>query len=106
MGEIKNENITTKSLSTIQINHQPRATIFQFIILTFIYSATCFGRFPAHHQELDDYSGSLWFYLRIVVTVVMCMWSDRLTSERASERAGRQAGTRRMFSIYYFLFRD
>jgi hypothetical protein len=30
----------------IQINHQPDATIFQFIILTFIYSSTCFGRFP------------------------------------------------------------
>jgi hypothetical protein len=28
---------------TIQINHQPDATVFQFIILTFIYSSTCFG---------------------------------------------------------------
>ena len=35
---------------TIQINHQPDAIIFQFIILTFIYSSTCFGRSPAHHQ--------------------------------------------------------
>jgi len=50
----------------IQINHQPDATIFQFIMLTFVYSSTCFRRFPAHHQELDDCSGSLWFYLRIV----------------------------------------
>ena len=32
----------------------------------------CFGRFPAHHQELNDCSGSLWFYLRIVVIVVLC----------------------------------
>jgi len=55
---------------TIQINHQPDATIFQFIILTFIYTSTCFGGFPAHHQELSDCSGSLWFYLRIVVIVV------------------------------------
>jgi hypothetical protein len=62
---------------TIQINHQPDALIFQFIILTFIYSSTCFGRFPAHHQELNDRSGSLWFYLRIVVTVVLCSWSGR-----------------------------
>ena len=46
---------------TIQINHQPAATIFQFIILTFVYTSTCFGRFPAHHQELNDCSGSLWF---------------------------------------------
>ena len=63
--------------SSIQINHQPDATLFQFIILTFIYSSTCFGRFPAHHQELNDGSGSLWFYLRIVVTVVLCSWSGR-----------------------------
>jgi hypothetical protein len=55
---------------TIQINHQPDATIFQFIILTFVYSSTGFGRLPAHHQELSDCSGSLWFNLRIVVTVV------------------------------------
>ena len=52
---------------TIQINHQPDATIFQFIILMFLYSSTCFGRFPAHHQELNDCIGSLWFYLPIVV---------------------------------------
>jgi hypothetical protein len=57
---------------TIKINHQPDATIFQFIILTFVYSSTCFGRFPVHHQELNDFSGSLWFYRRIVVIVVLC----------------------------------
>jgi hypothetical protein len=37
----------------------------------FVYSSTCFGRFPAHRQELNDCSGSLWFYLRIVVIVVL-----------------------------------
>jgi len=52
--------------------------IFQFIILTFTYSSTCFGRFVAHHQGLTDCSGSLWFYLRIVVTVVLCSGSGRL----------------------------
>jgi protein-S-isoprenylcysteine O-methyltransferase Ste14 len=57
---------------TIQINHQPDATTFQFIILTFVYRSTCFGRFPAHHQEHNDCSGSLWFYLRIVVIVMTC----------------------------------
>jgi len=62
----------------IQINHQPDATVFQFIVLTSIYSSTCFGRFPAHHQELNDCSGSLWFYLCIVVIVVPCSWSGRL----------------------------
>ena len=50
---------------------------FQFIILTFVYSSTCFGRFHAHHQEPNDCSGSLWFYLRIVVIVVLCSWSGR-----------------------------
>ena len=44
--------LETRGVS-IQINHQPDATIFQFIVLTFIYSSTCFGRFPAHHQELN-----------------------------------------------------
>jgi hypothetical protein len=61
----------------IQINHQPETKIFQFIILMFIYSSTSFGLFPAHHHELNDCSGSLWFYLCIVVTVVLCSWSGR-----------------------------
>jgi len=56
---------------TIQINHQPDAKIFQFTILTFVYISTCFGCFRAHHHELNDCSGSLWFYLRIVVIVVL-----------------------------------
>jgi hypothetical protein len=66
----------TRVLHLIQINHQTD-TIFQFIILRFVYSSTCFGRFPAHHQELNDCSGSLWFYLRIVMTVVLCSLSGR-----------------------------
>jgi hypothetical protein len=65
---------------TIQINHQPNAIIFQFIILKFVHSSTCFGRFPAHHQERNDCSGSLWFCLRIVVIVVLCSWSGRPTT--------------------------
>ena len=36
-----------------------------------------FRAFPAHHKELNDCSGSLWFYLSIVVTVVLCSWSGR-----------------------------
>jgi hypothetical protein len=59
---------------TIQINHQPDTTVFQSTIPTSIYSSTCFGRFFAHHQELNDCSGSFWFYLRIVVT---CCFRDR-----------------------------
>jgi hypothetical protein len=46
-------------------------------ILTFIYSSTCFGLSPAHHQELNDSSSSFWFYLRIVVIAVLCSWSGR-----------------------------
>jgi hypothetical protein len=62
---------------TIQINHQPNAKNFQFIILTFFYSSTYFGCFPAHHQEINECSGSRWFYFRIVVRVVLCSWSGR-----------------------------
>jgi len=62
---------------TIQINHHLYATIFKLIILTFIYSSTCSGRSPAHHQELNDCSSSLWFYLLIVVKAVLCSWSGR-----------------------------
>jgi len=72
---------------TIQINHQPDATIFQFIILTFIYSSICFGRSPAHHQELNYCSSSLWFYLRIVVIAVLCSWSGRPASRPDHEHS-------------------
>jgi len=35
-----------------------------------MYSSTCFGRPHAHHQELKNYSSSLWFYRwRVVVAV-------------------------------------
>jgi hypothetical protein len=67
----------TGILHVIQINHQPDATNFQFIILTFVYSSICLERFPFHYQELNDCSSSLWFYLRIVVIVVLCSWSGR-----------------------------
>jgi len=43
----------------------------QFLILTFIYSSTCFGRPHAHHQELNNCSSSLWFYLRSVAIAVL-----------------------------------
>jgi hypothetical protein len=50
--------------------------------MEFFYSSTCFRRFPVHHQELNDFNGSLWFYLRIVVIVVLCSWSGRLARLR------------------------
>ena len=58
--------------------------IFQFIILTFVYSSTCFERFPAHHQELNDCSGILWFYHHIVVIAVLCSWSGRPDHEHST----------------------
>ena len=73
-----NLQISLNKISKIQIDHQPDATIFQFIILTFIYSSTCLGRSPAHHQELNNCSSSLRFHLRIVVIAVLCSWSGRL----------------------------
>jgi hypothetical protein len=56
---------------TIQINHQPDATIFQFIILTFIYSSTRFGRFTAHHQQLSDCSESVFLPVTAVTELLM-----------------------------------
>jgi hypothetical protein len=35
----------------IQIDHQPDATVFRFIILRFIYSSTCFGRYPGPARQ-------------------------------------------------------
>jgi hypothetical protein len=43
----------------------------QFIILTLIYSSTCFGCPHALHQELNNCSSRLWFYLRIVAIAVL-----------------------------------
>jgi hypothetical protein len=61
--------------------------------MTFIYSSTCFGRFPAHHQELNDCSSSLWFYLRIVVIAVLCSWSGRLTGYHHDTKVKPEAAT-------------
>jgi hypothetical protein len=36
-----------------------------------MYSSTCFGSPHAHHQELNNCSSSLWFYLRSVVVAVL-----------------------------------
>ena len=80
--------VVNKNINIVQIDHQPDATIFQFIIPTFIYSSACFGRSPAHHQELKDCSSSLWFYLRIVVIAVLCSWSGRLSPRYEGKTRG------------------
>ena len=54
MAAVLNLYVDTFMAIQIQINYRPDATVFLFIILTFIYSSTCFGSFPAHHQELND----------------------------------------------------
>jgi hypothetical protein len=59
---------------TIQINHQPDVTVLQFIYPDVYLQLNMFRAFPAHHQELNDCSGSLWIYIRIV-TVVLLSWS-------------------------------
>jgi hypothetical protein len=43
----------------------------QFITWKFIYSSTCFGHRHAHHQELNNCSGSLWLYHWSVVVAVL-----------------------------------
>jgi hypothetical protein len=43
---------------TIQINHQRDATIFQFIILTFVYSSTCFGCVRGRADRPDHEHGT------------------------------------------------
>jgi hypothetical protein len=90
------------SWGTIQINHQPDATIFQFIILTFIYSSTCFGCSPACHQELNDYSNSLWFYLCSVAIAVLCLWLGWLARTRTQHGwpAGPTTNTARLSPWY------
>jgi len=56
---------------TIKQINQLDATISPVYYLTFIYSSTCFGRHHAHHQELNNCSSSLWFYLRSMVVAVL-----------------------------------
>jgi len=41
--------------------NQPNAAISQVYYLSFKYSSTCFWHPHAHHQELINYSSSLWF---------------------------------------------
>ena len=56
----------------------------QFIILTFIYSSTCFGRPHAHHQELNNCSSSLRFYHRsMVVAVLLVVFGPTTTNSTA-----------------------
>jgi hypothetical protein len=53
-----------------QIN-QLDAKMYPVYSLTFMYSSTCFGRPHDHHQELNNCSSRLWFYLRSVLIAVL-----------------------------------
>jgi hypothetical protein len=67
--------------STIQTNHQPDATIFQFIILTFIYSSTCSGRFSAHNQELNTIRYDTKVKPEAATAVIELLMMDEKTPE-------------------------
>jgi hypothetical protein len=36
-----------------------------------MYSSTCFGRFHAHHQKLNNCNSSIWFFRWSVVKAVL-----------------------------------
>jgi hypothetical protein len=59
--------------------NQLDATISQIYYLKFMYSSTRFGRFHAHHQELNNCSSSLWLYRWSVVVAVLLVvvWTVR-----------------------------
>jgi hypothetical protein len=63
---------------TIQINHQPDATIFQFIILTLFTAQHVSGVSPPIINSSMTAVAAFGFYLRIVVIVVLCSWLGRL----------------------------
>jgi hypothetical protein len=61
-----------KCFETTNSNKSPTSCKFSLVYyLTFIYGSTCFGRPYAHHQKSNNCSGSLWFYLPIVVIAVL-----------------------------------
>jgi hypothetical protein len=48
-------------------------------------SPTRYNNFPVYLPNIYlQFSGSLWFYLRNVVTVMLCLWSDRSDHEHST----------------------
>jgi len=80
------------SYSRIQIKSPTRCINFSVYYPDVYLQLNRFGRFPAHHQELNDCSGTLWLYLRIVVTVVLCSWSGRSTARLSPRYEGKTRG--------------
>jgi hypothetical protein len=58
------------------------------IIRMFIYSSTCFWRPHAHHQELNNFSSSLWFYRWSVVVAVLLVVVGLITTNQMTSRTG------------------
>jgi len=50
-----------------------------------MYSSTCFGRPHAHHQELNNYSNSLWFYRWSVAISVLLFVATKTTKSDGRE---------------------
>jgi hypothetical protein len=42
-----------------------------------MYSSTYFGRRHVHHQELNNCSSNVWFYLRSVMIIVLLVGYNR-----------------------------
>jgi hypothetical protein len=53
------------------MNHQLDATISPVYYPDVYLQLKIFGRPHGHHQELNNCSSNLWFYLHIVVIVVL-----------------------------------
>jgi len=62
---------------TIQINHQPDATIFQFFYPDVYLQLNMFRAFSRPLSGARWLQRQPWLYLRIVVTVLLCSWWGR-----------------------------
>jgi hypothetical protein len=88
---------------TIQINRQPDAIIFQFIILTFIYSSTCFGRHPAHHKQHDCHHDTK-VKSEVPTTVIELLMMGRTTPEKFWAVNKRQNNKQKNFLILFVIY--
>jgi len=68
---INTEYVLIKGVIIFKWINEPDAANSQVYYLLFKYSSTCFGHPHAYHQELNNCSSSLWFYLCSVVIAVL-----------------------------------
>ena len=62
-----------KNIQPLQINHQLDATISPFYYHDVYLQLNMFLASSLHHEELNNCSSSLWFYLRSVVIAVLLL---------------------------------